>query len=1155
MLVVHRSERADRLVDALAELLAVGPADPLRAEVVAVPTRGVERWLGQRLSHRLGAGEEGGVCANLEMPFPGTLVREAVAAACELDAGADPWLPERAVWPLIDLVDEHGDDPELAVLLGHLRAATPGEGAGRPRRYSALRRAADRFDHYGVHRPSMILAWSEGAGSGWQPHLWRLLRERIALPSPAERFATARCRLEARPEVVGLPARVALFGLTRLPGSHLDILAALAVHRDVHLLLLHPSAALWERVGSHPAAVPLGLARSEDPTARLASNPLLRSWARDAREMQLVLAGRGITTSVHHGVADGSPAEKGAEKGADSSPPERGEAPRLPSGVLAALQAGVREDLAPPGAPGPAPAGGRRPSDLRMVIDPADDSLRVHACHGRARQVEVARDAILHLLSADPTLEPRDVIVCCPDVETFAPLVQAVFGAGEPGASPRRLRARLADRSLRQTNPLLAIAATLLELAGGRASASEVLDLAARPAVARHFRFERDDLAALGEWAAASGVRWGLDAGHRQLWKLPPLSAGTWEAGIDRLLLGVAMEGPGLAWGGVVPLEGVTGGSVELAGRLAELVARLSYSFARLRDPQPLGAWVDGLIVGTELIASAAPGEDWQHDQLRRVLAEVVDGPAPGSSPVLSLAEVRSLLAGRLQGRPTTANFRTGDLTVCTLVPMRSVPHRVVVLLGLDDGDFPRHPEPDGDDLLAERPEVGDRDPRSEDRQLLLDALMAATDHLVVTYSGRDERTNRPRPPAVPVAELLDLVDATFCRGDGDPARRSVMVEHPLHSFDRRNFAPGGPGGSGPWGFDPVDLEGARASCRQLPAPPWLPGRLPPLDEAVVALDELVRFLEHPVRAFLRRRLGLFVAGGAPRPLDSIPLELDALGRWALGDRLLAACSAGVELSRAVHLERLRGLLPPGALADGVLAGVVPEVEGLLDVVGSLGLPQSVESHDIRVELPDGRQLLGTVTGVRGSTVVSCTYSRLSPKHRLAAWARFLALSAAYPELAPAAASIGRGLGGSEPPATALLPPLEPDPAERAELATAELAGLVALYDLGLASPLPLACRTSAAWAAAWHRGADPDAAQRDAREAWEDGRSGSSERDEPEHAEVFGVASSFEALAGTADFEALAARLWGPLLAHERWGPAPSAGLGGVSGATRGSG
>src|SRR6202042_606721 len=105
------------------------------------------------------------------------------------------------------------------------------------------------------------------------------------------------------------------------------------------------------------------------------------------------------------------------------------------------------------------------------------------------------------------------------------------------------------------------------------------------------------------------------------------------------------------------------------------------------------------------------------------------------SAVVLSCDDIRSLLAERLRGKPTRANFRTGHVTVCTLVPMRSIPHRVVCLLGLDDGSFPRHIERDGDDLTARDQRVGDRDARSEDRQLLLDALLAARDHLVVTYS------------------------------------------------------------------------------------------------------------------------------------------------------------------------------------------------------------------------------------------------------------------------------------------------------------------------------------------------------------------------------------------------------------------------------------
>ena len=234
-------------------------------------------------------------------------------------------------------------------------------------------------------------------------------------------------------------------------------------------------------------------------------------------------------------------------------------------------------------------------------------------------------------------------------------------------------------------------------------------------------------------------------------------------------------------------------------------------------------------------------------------------GPTPAetrrtpttSTTRLNLSEARSLLTRRLQGRPTRANFRTGDLTVCTLVPMRSVPHRVVGLLGLDDGVFPRHTERDGDDLLSNDPRVGDRVARNEDRQLLLDAMLAATDHLVITFSGRDERTNRERPPAVPIAELLDVVDRTVrAPGDSVAARHTVLVRHPLQSFDPRNFMAGPDGGS-PQSFDPVSLDGAMAlSGPRRPPRAFLTGSLPPMGGEVVQLDSLVRFVEHPVKSF-----------------------------------------------------------------------------------------------------------------------------------------------------------------------------------------------------------------------------------------------------------------------------------------------------------------
>src|SRR5690349_20904777 len=153
--------------------------------------------------------------------------------------------------------------------------------------------------------------------------------------------------------------------------------------------------------------------------------------------------------------------------------------------------------------------------------------------------------------------------------------------------------------------------------------------------------------------------------------------------------------------------------------------------------------------------------DGWQRAQLERMLDEAVhEATIEGSTSAcaLALGDVHALLADRLRGRPTRANFRTGHITMCTLVPMRSVPHRVVCVLGLDDGVFPRKTAPDGDDLLQRDPCVGDRDVRSEDRQLLLDALLAATDRLIITYAARDERTNAARPPAVPLGELLDVI-------------------------------------------------------------------------------------------------------------------------------------------------------------------------------------------------------------------------------------------------------------------------------------------------------------------------------------------------------------------------------------------------------------
>jgi exodeoxyribonuclease V gamma subunit len=693
----------------------------------------------------------------------------------------------------------------------------------------------------------------------------------------------------------------------------------------------------------------------------------------------------------------------------------------------------------------------------------------------------------------------------CPDIEAFAPLVHATFGAAVPDeddephdAVAPDLRVRLADRALRQTNPVLGVVSALLELADDRVTASQVLDLAGREPVRRRFGLDDDDLARLEEWARESGVRWGLDAAHRASFRLQQVDQGTWASGLERVLAGVTMtEDDRRLIGGVLPLDDVDSAAIDLAGRFAELVDRLHETLDALAAPKSVAAWTEAIARGADLLTRTTDRDAWQRRELDRLLGDVGDESA-GATETLALGELRALLHERLQGRPTRANFRTGHLTFCTLVPMRSVPHRVVCLLGLDDDVFPRKAPRDGDDLRLEDPHVGERDPRSEDRQLLLDAVMAAQDRLLITYTGHDERTNAERPPAVPVGELLDVIERT---ADGD----ARVVHHPLQPFDPRNFiAPD------PWSFDRTTLAGARKLTTERPErPPFLPAALDAVGSPVVELDDLVRFVQHPVRAFLRERLGLSLGDWSTDVEDALPVELDSLERWDIGQRMLDARLEGCD-GRAVCLAEIaRGHLPPGVLGQPVLAELFDTVERIVAQAERLLGDDVATSADVRVPLLDDRVLTGTVVGLRGDTLRTTTFSRVAPKHRLTAWVRLLAITAADPATEWQAVTIGRGSDDSV--AVATIRPLGATPEERRATALDNLATLADLHDRAVREPLPMACKTSAAYAVARTRGGDE---RRAARAAWETDRF-PREDDDAEHVLAFNGRRDFDDLIG----------------------------------------
>jgi exodeoxyribonuclease V gamma subunit len=415
--------------------------------------------------------------------------------------------------------------------------------------------------------------------------------------SPVDLQEQVRRAVRERPRDLDVPSRLSVFGASRLSRVDLDMLAALAEHREVHLWLHHASPALWQTV----AAAPPVRRRAEDSIGAALSNPLLGSLSRDVRELQhLLRAHVPDLVDVHH-----------------PSPPAG-------SSLLGRLRDDLAHDRVPPDPP----------------ALPADDrSVQVHACHGRTRQVEVLREVVVGLLADDPTLEPRDVLVMCPDVETFAPLLAATFATrgdevpGGDGTHPAaRLRVRVADRALHQANPLLAVLDRLLDLGTARLTATEVLDLAGHPAVARRFGFDDDALERLRDWTAGSGTRWGLHEEHRAGWSLQRVPDGTWRRGLDRVLLGAAVDpGQGMeaaTLGGLVPLDDVDSSDIDLAGRFAELLDRLDAAHAALAEARTPTAWAE--LLETSVLRLAAHDADgaWQELQLRDVLAESLVEPA-----------------------------------------------------------------------------------------------------------------------------------------------------------------------------------------------------------------------------------------------------------------------------------------------------------------------------------------------------------------------------------------------------------------------------------------------------------------------------------------------------------------------------------------------
>ncbi|KZC16362.1 MULTISPECIES: exodeoxyribonuclease V subunit gamma [Rhodanobacter] len=954
-LIVHRGSRTERLADALAlQLEAQRPANPLAAQTVVVAHPGLQRWLLGHLAQRSGPHGGHGIAANIEMILPWQWFERAARRVLGDEAligGA--YRHELLRWRLLAALPSL-KAPEVAAYLA-------GDDAAR-RGFQLAEHLAGLYTQYLIYRPDWILDWEQHPaqhGGDWQAALWQRLRAAIPQPHRAQRSAALLQALRAGGGLAGDPP-LHVFGVSHLPPDVLAALQATALHTPVHLYFPDPCREHWVYLRKQRFL----LAHADDPEALYyeVGHPLLVALGRIAQDFCLSL-------DECDAIDERDPLDEAEPLGRASS-------------LLDRLQSSIR-CLQPElvGAPiREQRAGGASLEDILPALS-HDASLRVHACHTRLRELEVLKNALLRFLADDPALQHRDIVVMAPDIGAYAPYLAAVFG--EPAqyrSDPLHIPWHLADVGLAQAHPLMNAFSQVLDLAESRFTVSEVLDFLDVPAVARRFAIDAGGRDALERWLRRARVAWGLDAAMKAAAGAAAVDANSWQFGLDRMYAGliVGQDADGELLDGILPLQGIAGGTVEALGQLDRLLGELRQVRHAFAGARPLAAWSAWLLERLDALFLADPRDAAEQnalDALRRLTAGLAGQAAEADVHTpLPWSVVREALRGALDAMPERQAFLLGGVTFCGLVPQRSIPFRVVCLLGMNEGEFPRPGHDAGLNRILGQPRRGDRDTRNEDRYLFLEALMSARDALHVSYVGEGVHDGKPRNPAAPLAELLQFLDEQHGLAADAKAERPWHVRHPLQPFDARYYerdAQGQPRHDPRlFSYEPTFLAAAPAGAG---LPPFLdPPRAAPETVAggEISLGALKRFWRDPVRDALQRGQGISLQAlddnGWPdrEPLET-PLEKIERVDHRLLFEALAAGRDELPVEPPAWLAR-SGMLAGGAIGEQTWIRLRDSLRPLLAQAQPLfaGGSAQPQAQAIDLDLGDGLRLTGVVDRV-----------------------------------------------------------------------------------------------------------------------------------------------------------------------------------------------
>jgi len=1004
MFTLHTSNKTENLLAHLNKVFELQPlSTPFAREVFLIQSQGMERWLSQRIADAFG------VCANVDFLFPGKFYNQ-IAQAIDPNLDSQFFEREQLIWRLDARLQDlsHADlQPLQSYLQGDQLAI---------KRFGLAQQLAQVFDQYQLMRPDLLASWQKNQTATthpteiWQRRLWLDLIANTKQPHRGQAWLQVIERLKQAPAVdtaaFALPERISVFGLTTMPPLLLDFLHALARHTQVHLYLMQPCEHYWGDIRSGKQMRIERLQPEQLAQIGEINHPLLSLLGQQGREFQQMILERGELDWEFDSF----------EAFGDESSPAT--APT----ALTSLQNSLLN--------------GQLNGQVNGKIPVTDDSIQLVSCHSPMRELEVLKDALLKQLDEDPSLELRDILVMAPDISVYEPFISAVFdnntATTDTATSQLPFRYAIADRSLRSSNELLDTLINLLNLLSSRFEWHSVLDILERESVYPCFDLDASSLSSIRRWVADTHIRWGRNAEHRDQLQLPALEQNTWHAGLSQMMWGYVKQGTGIE---------IEGSAAQALGGLDAFVREVLFDYAeRCAKPLTVQAWSKLLL---NLIDKTLQDNAYsQLTPLREMVQKLAEMPSDASYPLSVIVRWLDLAAGE---HKTSQGFLAGQLTFCSMLPMRSIPFKVIAILGLNDGDFPKIDRHPSFDLmgLAGQFRQGDRSARRDDRYQFLDALLSARHRLYISYIGQSIKTNADLAPSVVVSELLDTLDIS-------------PIKHPLHGFSQAYFAPIGTLSNGLRTYKTEASRIAQAfaqSQRFQRAPRWWQDVINAQQSAEtqqsgLLIDELIRFARDPQMYFMQTVMGIRFDEIQAQQTASEPFALDALENYNLNQRLLKAKLTGDaqldQLTSRLHQsgEWLSGTFGQIKLKQQLtdLAPIAELVQNTLNQIGE-EQPAYWLSLDLAKE-----QLQGWLKH-HAKGQVYFRYAQLKPKDYVQAW--LWHLTSDLPTWLI-------GLENKNPVAHQFTPLAESD-------RLAQLNAWSALYKNGLSQPSPLIIE--AAWA------------------------------------------------------------------------------------------